>query len=490
MWKQCTALATAFLMSNKFANLHALKMRSISLKLTLAFMVVGVIGIALVAFVVRFQTQREFDQFVLNQFQVDLIEELQAYYQTNGSWENIHLLLVRNPDTPPADRAMMDGRRPSRFWAPVTLLDENRVVVYGGARHHPGQKLPKQPGEKSVPVEVDGAIVGWVLFESTQPDIAAFPVLPGSPDSPETLFLKNINRAIIFGALGAIALALLLGALLARTIARPIQDLTEATQVIAQGQLGHQVPVRARDEIGRLAESFNQMSSDLADSVQQRRQMTADIAHDLRTPLSVIMGYTESLSDGKLQGSPEMYRVMHNETQHLNRLIEDLRTLSLADAGELPLTKRPTEPLSLLERIAAAHQPLAQQKNIAIEVQAAADLPAINVDTDRMVQVLGNLVNNALRFTPEGGKVILSAQDGGNGRLQLQVSDNGPGIASADLPHIFSRFYRGDKSRVDNGDSGLGLAIVRSIVEAHGGSITAVSTPGEGATFTIDLPLA
>jgi signal transduction histidine kinase len=464
-------------------------MRSISLKLSLAFLAVGVIGIVLVAVFVRRQTQREFDQFVLNQFQADLVEELAAYYQANGSWENIHAVLVRNPNT----NNMMEGGRPSRYWAPVTLLDENRVVVYGGVRYRTGQKLPQQPGESSAPVTVNGTTVGWVLFENYRENTMPF------PESPESLFLKNINQAIFYGALGAIALALLLGVLLARTIARPIHDLTEATQVIAQGQLGHQVPVRTKDEIGRLAESFNQMSSDLANSVQLRRQMTADIAHDLRTPLSVIMGYTESLSDGKFRGSPEIYRIIHKETQHLNRLIDDLRTLSLADAGELPLTRRPAAPHELLGRIAEAHQVQAQQKNVSLIVEAADDLPLINVDPDRMVQVLGNLVSNAFRFTPEGGEIRLTATSATSTSLSagtaipqqihFHVEDTGPGITATDLPHIFNRFYKGDTSRQHNNESGLGLAIARSIVEAHGGQIKAASNPGEGTTFTIVLPV-
>lgn len=455
-------------------------MRSLSLKLTLAFLAVGVIGIVLIATVVRLQTQREFDQFVLNQYQANLIEELQAYYQTNGSWENIHAILVRNPDA--NNETTKDGRRPSRDWAPVTLLDANRVVVYGGIRYRTGEELPQQPGDRSVAIEVNGETVGWVLFDVFHDD------QPPYPESPESLFLKNMNRAILYGALGAVALALLLGILLARTIARPVQDLTEATQVIAQGQLGHQVPVRTRDEIGRLAESFNQMSADLAGSVQQRRQMTADIAHDLRTPLSVIMGYTESLSDGKFKGSPEIYRIMHKETQHLSRLIEDLRTLSLADAGELPLTRRLVAPHELLERIANAYQIQAEQQNVALKVSADPNLPLIDVDPDRMVQVLGNLVSNAFRFTPAGGEIGLTAVTTAN-TLTLTVQDNGAGIASEDLPHIFSRFYKGDKSRQHNGESGLGLAIARSIVEAHRGKITAVSPANAGTTFTITLPL-
>ncbi len=449
-------------------------MRSLTLKLTLAFLFVGVIGIVLVAVVVRERTANEFDRFVLDRSQNLLRDELTAYYQRNGSWEGINAILVNNRES--------GGNM--RMMAPVALLDAERRVVYGGMRYHPGQIVSERDGPKGVPVEVDNAVVGWLLFDTLRDR------MPTLPQSPETIFLENMNKAVWYGALGAAAIALLLGALLARSISRPVRDLTEGTQRIAQGDLGHQVPVRGQDELGDLAQSFNQMSADLAHANQQRRQMTADIAHDLRTPLSVIMGYTESLSDGKLQGSPEMYRVMHKETQHLGRLIEDLRTLSLADAGELPLTKRPSSPRALLEQMADAHQALAQRKNITLEVQAADGLPMIDVDTDRMAQVLGNLISNALRFTPEGGQVILTAMAEGNGRLQLSVQDNGAGIAPEDLPHIFSRFYRGDKSRLQTGESGLGLAIARSIVEAHGGQITAESILGVGTTFTINLPTA
>jgi signal transduction histidine kinase len=452
-------------------------MRSLSQKLTLAFLAVGVIGIVLVAAIIRLQTERQFDQFVLNQYQADLIEELQDYYRINGSWENIQAIIVRNPDSTEEMR-----RGTMRNWAPVTLLDENRIVVFGGVRYQAGIEIPKQAGDKSVPIDVDGNTVGWVLFDAFRP------ASPDFPNSPEALFLTNMNRATLLGAAGAIVLALLLGALLARTIARPVQDLTDATQVIAQGKLGHQVPVHTQDEIGRLAKSFNQMSTDLAASVQQRRQMTADIAHDLRTPLSVIMGYTESLSDEKFTGSPEIYRIMHKEAQHLSRLIEDLRTLSLADSGELTLTRRTVAPGELLARIAEAYEVQAQEKQISLSVDAAENLPQIDVDPDRMVQVLGNLVSNSLRFTQEGGEIGLTAVTH-NDNIRLQVKDTGSGIAQADLPHIFSRFYRGDASRQHNGASGLGLAIARSIVEAHDGQIKAESSPGKGTTFTITLPL-
>ena len=311
--------------------------------------------------------------------------------------------------------------------------------------------------------------------------------------SLEANFLSSMRRALILGALAAVLLAFTLGVFLARTISRPLRELTGATQRMAAGELGIQVPVRTNDEVGELADSFNQMSLDLAQATQARRQMTADIAHDLRTPLSVILGYTEALSDGKLSGAPETYDVMYKEAQHLSHLIDDLRLLSLADTGELPLNRRPVAPRDLLARTAAAHQPQAAKKEIDLQVAAAATLPEIDVDPDRMAQVLNNLVSNALRHTPQGGRVTLSAAQK-NGRLLLTVADTGAGIPPGDLPYIFTRFYRGDPSRSraarqQNGESGLGLAIARSIVNVHGGTISVDSTVGEGSTFTIALPL-
>jgi signal transduction histidine kinase len=241
--------------------------------------------------------------------------------------------------------------------------------------------------------------------------------------------------------------------------------------------------------LGTLATSFNQMSADLAQINQSRRQMTADIAHDLRTPLTVILGYTEALSDGKLNGSAEMYAVMHKEAQQLQRLIEDLRTLSLADAGELPLNQQQTDVGELLTRTAVAHQVQAQEQGITLHLQLPPNLPTLFIDPDRIAQVLGNLMRNALRHTPPGGVITLTAVCHPHA-IHLSVADTGSGINPTDLPHIFQRFYRGEKSRQQQEEeSGLGLAIAKSLVHAHHGTITADSTLGKGATFTISLPL-
>jgi two-component system sensor histidine kinase BaeS len=448
-------------------------MRSLAVKLTLAFLIVALTGSVVVALSVQLQTRREFDRYILQLVQSEFVTELIEYYQTNNSWDGVQSQFRVRP-------APGENREPPRFeLPPFSIVDATGQVVYGS---------PDRIGEqtaldtrRAVPLEVNGEVVGWI--------VPGFVDRRWTPGTPERAFMSNLNRWILVSAAIATVLALVIGILLARTIAQPIRKLRTATQVIAGGDLGYQVTVRAKDELGELADSFNRMSADLAHSNDLRHQMTADIAHDLRTPLSVILGYTEALSEGKLDGSSEVFGAMHEEAQHLQRLIEDLRTLSLADAGELPLMRRSVKPVTLLEQVAIAHKPHAQDKDISIEVKASQELPEIRIDPDRMAQVLGNLVSNALRYTPAQGCIRLVAE-GADGNVMLKVIDNGLGIPAEDLPYIFDRFYRADRSRqLHEGESGLGLSIAKSIVEAHGGSITVESLPGEGSTFTIAIPV-
>ncbi|MFZ2487150.1 MAG: ATP-binding protein [Anaerolineae bacterium] len=453
-------------------------MRSLTQKLTLAFLFIGLIGAALVAIFVSVRTQREFDQFVLDRYQQDIVDELAEYYEVNGSWaglSGISLQFARPDDDKP---------RPKYTSPPIALVDTTDTVVLESHDYRLGQQLNRNQLRNAIPIKVNGKLVGQVLVDTRDNNDQRDQV------SPEQEFLGRVNQAILYSALGATILALILGVLLARAISRPVKELTEATHRVAEGELGLQVPVRTRDELGDLAGSFNRMSADLATANQLRRQMTADIAHELRTPLSVILGYTEALVDGKLPGKPAIYEAMYGEARLLNHLIDDLRTLSLADAGELSLNRGLVLPSEIVERTATSHVALAAQRGISLQTQIAPDLPLVQVDRERMAQVLANLVTNALRYTPEGGAVTLSAQRVGDNQVQLQVRDTGPGIAADHLPFVFQRFYRADTSRSANGESGLGLAIAKSLIEAHGGTIRVDSIAGKGATFTITLPVA
>ena len=266
------------------------------------------------------------------------------------------------------------------------------------------------------------------------------------------------------------------------------EKITAATKKVAKGDLEQQVPIRSKDELGELAASFNQMSADLTQSRDLRRQMTADIAHELRTPLTVVLGHTEALSDGELPPNAETFEIIYDETKRLNRLVEDLRTLSLSDAGELHLNRSKIPPGDLLERAAAARKPEAKVKEIDLQIELPEELPEVDVDADRMTQVLVNLLDNALRYTPAGGWINLSAKRVQEG-VAISIQDSGPGIPPEDLDHLFERFYRGDKSRQrEEGGSGLGLAIGKSLVESQGGIIRVESQPGKGARFIIELP--
>jgi signal transduction histidine kinase len=303
----------------------------------------------------------------------------------------------------------------------------------------------------------------------------------------------DVARGIISAGLALVAVLLWVAAFFARRISRPLIRLTRAAQRLAGGDLAVRVTGGSVREIQDLSQAFNAMAENLAQADQQRRQLTADIAHELRTPLSIIRGRLEGLQDGIYQATPEQIAALLDETALLERLIEDLRLLALADAGQLPLYPEPLDPARLLQDAAHALAPQAEAQGVALHVAVHDTVPEVQADPQRIAQVLGNLVGNALRHTPAGGQVTLHvwrpplAPDGVD-RLLIAVADTGVGIAPADLPHIFDRFWRADRARVrSSGGAGLGLPIARRIVEAHGGQIWAYSQPGQGTTLTFSL---
>ena len=450
-------------------------MRSISSKLILAFLSIGVVSVLIIAVTAVWSTRAEFIRFLTDQTQLDIVDQLSEYHRTYGSWERAESVFGYGNNMQPG---MGPGHRRRE---PFALANANGLIIVPSGPYRRGDRLSEATLEKSIRITEDGQVIGFLIPLGTP--------FEGTPR--ELQFIQRINRLLLYGALIGAVIALVLGVVLSRTLTRPIRELTQATHAVSEGDLSQQVPVRSNDELGELAQAFNRMSSELSRSVNSRRQMTADIAHELRTPLSLILGHAEAVHDGVLAPTRENFEIIREEATRLEHLVNDLRVLSLADAGELSINLQSVEPGRLLQDVASTYQYQAQQKNVTLALDIAAPLPPIEVDPGRMTQVLTNILDNALRYTPDGGKIVLSAQEVDQ-HVELSIQDSGPGLSPEELQRIFDRFYRTDTSRQREGTvpggSGLGLAIAKSIVQAHGGQLSAESEPGQGLKVIVSLP--
>lgn len=301
-------------------------------------------------------------------------------------------------------------------------------------------------------------------------------------------FMAATFRWSLWSSLAALTLAALTGYWTAGRIARPVRHLRDAAGLLDLRDLSKRVPVESEDEIGELARTFNRMCDRLEAEDRSRRQLLADTAHELRHPLAVMQGHLDLLLDGKEEPSVEAILPLQDEVTRLTRLVGDLRDLSLAEVGQLSLRMCPVDVGEQVERLMMNLEPVAQAKEIQLVAEVAEGLPIISGDPDRIRQVILNLLTNALQYTPSGGQVIIGVSEAA-GEVRVQVVDTGPGIDPENLPHVFDRFYRGDKSRArGTGGSGLGLAIVRSITELHGGRVEVQSSRGSGTSFVVHLP--
>lgn len=291
--------------------------------------------------------------------------------------------------------------------------------------------------------------------------------------------LAGLAGLIFFGVVGT-----LITIRAVRRVASPIGELLEAAGRVAEGDYSARVAERGPREVRSLARAFNSMTARLQQHDAQRRSLLADVTHELRTPLTVVQGNLEGLLDGVYPRDDAHLEMILEETRVLSRLIDDLRTLALADSGALKLQKEPTDLAVLASEAVAAFRAQADAAGVALSVDAGANVPLLEIDPARMREVLANLIVNALQYTPRGGKVRVACSTGGDGRVTLSVGDTGSGISPDDLPHIFDRFYKTRDSR----GSGLGLAIAKNLVEAHGGEIRAESEVGRGTTMRVVLP--
>lgn len=457
-------------------------MRSISVKITLVLVVVSLIGALFTSFYIQNRTQKAFDTFIQDQDQQVLVEALIDHYRVNGSWENAQSVFQKVfPFTIHNNPGENSGGNSTGANAPFILTSpsgEIQDTSPGPGSPKAGTSIPLAEVEKGIAIDLDGEIIGWLVPAASQ----------RPRNNTQLNFLETVQDGLIISSGVTLLIALVLGGFLIQSFTRPIRKLADATEMVASGNLGYQVDIGHKDELGKLASSFNSMSADLEKADLARKQMTADIAHDLRTPLTVLQGYTEAMSEGKFEGNPEIFQTMHQQSQHLSYLIDDLKTLSLLDSEELNFQIQNINPSLVLQGLQPAFSPLAEDKGIQIDSTIPVDLPRVKLDPDRLNQIMGNLINNAIQVLSVGGSIEISARQEGN-KLTIRVSDNGPGIAADDLPLIFNRSFRADESRTSNGSSGLGLAITRKLVEAQGGRISVKSTLGEGTTFQVDFPI-
>ena len=446
-------------------------MHSLRFKWSLTLIITSLVGIILVGLIATQINASEYQRFRDEEIESTVAQAASDYYATFQTWDGLDNQLIGT-----AFRRFRDNDRPQR--TPFAIADTEGIIVKPSGNYQIGDRAIVADIENGIPIAVDNIQVGTLMITA-----------PMGFDESELKFLQRTNNALLVSAGGAVTVAVLLGILLSRQFLRPLAELTTAIESIQQGKFDQRVPVRTQDELGKLALAFNQMGEELQRANKLRRQMTADIAHDLRTPLTVISGYLEGLRDGSLQSTQTRFDTLFQEAQLLKRLIEDLRSLSLADAGELKLVYQTIAPQELLEQVIASFTPLADAQSITLNMEVGESLPLIEIDRDRMIQVLGNLISNSLRFTPPDGKITLSATLSDNYMI-LAINDTGSGIAPEYLENIFARFYRASESRYQgDSESGLGLAIAKSIVTAHSGRIAAESKLGAGTTIIIWLPV-
>ena len=456
-------------------------------KILLAFVLVVLGSTALTAFFANRSATAGLNVFVSRGAELRaqrLAPSLGNYYLRVGSWDGVgavldqNLAIIERGGRSGGPQRRINAQRLALFLDQrIILADDQRRVIYDSGDAIIGETLTRRLLTSAVPVVVDGGSVGYVLFAQQENDALT------------KQFFTGVNRGILLAALGAVALALVVAAVLSRQLVAPIRRLTQAARGISEGDLSQRVEASGGDEVGQLAVTFNQMAEKLETGEAQRRRLLADIAHELRNPLSTIQGNLEGMLDGVLPLEPEQVATVYDQTLLLSRLIEDLRLLSLAQAGQLPLERTEIDVESLVESVVDDFRPLAEINQVSLETELAHPLPRISVDRDRMGQVLANLISNALRYVPDSGRIKIAAVSI-NGNVEMSVSDNGSGISDDDLPHLFERFYRADMSRSRSaGGSGLGLAIAKELVEAHGGSIRVESTPGEGSRFFFTIPV-
>lgn len=461
-------------------------MNRLAIRLSLAFLLVAMLAIGAIAIIVRTTTENSFRSYVNQRnapiFSDQNITELETYYAENGSWEGVESLLPRGSGSG-AGRGQGRGAGggsggTGTGGAAIMLAGPDRTVLASTQPERVGQTLDDNLLESAIPLVVEGVHVGWLTQET-----------PGQQalGSAENRFLDETMHWLVIAAIGAGIFAVAVGGLLAWQLTRPMRALTHTAHELAEGRLGKQVNVSGATELQELGIAFNRMSHDLAEGETLRQRMAADIAHELRTPVSVLRGHLEAMLDGIYPLDVEHLAVAYDRTLFLSRLVDDLRILTRAEAGQLPLELVTMSPETLIAQLVESFTPLALDSEVTLAHDVAPSLPQVRVDKDRIQQVFGNLLTNALRHTPPGGTIRISASRAGSS-VRFRVANTGDEIPPEQAAHVFTPFWRAESARErDKGGSGLGLAIAQQLIRLHNGRIWVERQPGQ-TVFAIDLP--
>ena len=455
-------------------------MNRLWLKLSLAFLAISLAAIGVVAVLSARATGEQFRQYVVASGmagQPAWAQTLTAYYATNGSWKGVDDVLAQlGPGSMGMGRGRANAGGPN-----IAVTDATGRVVASKTGELVGDVLPASVLAQGVALTLNDQPIG-TLVNVRPADVVL--------DAQGQAFLHQVQTSLAWAALLAAVFSLALGTIVSRLLTAPLARLTQAAQAIAGGDLSQRVRVQSADEIGELGKAFNEMTASLAESEVLRKNLVADVSHELRTPLTVIQGNLQAILDGVYPLEMSQMAGLYDETRLLTRLVDDLHDLTLADAGQLRLERRLVNLAELARTALDQFSPVADAAGVKLELVVNEAVPAVIGDADRLAQVLRNLLSNALGYTPAGGLISVRVEPHA-GQVRLQVADSGVGIAATDLPHVFDRFYRGDKSRSRRGGgAGLGLAIARQLITAHGGTIEVASASEHGTTFTLSLPAA
>jgi signal transduction histidine kinase len=397
-------------------------------------------------------------------FQLPITSSLETYYVARGNWSGVSTVFNRSP-----------GIEASQ-WKHSLLLDtQNRVIVQHGLIVPPTNSWTYAPGptDISIPIRANGALVGTLIIEANS-------------RPSEVAFVLRYLLPIILLSLTLAVFATLIGLLLSRRVVTPLAEVISSAEKIAGGDLHARVQeTTGKDVLGDLGDSFNKMADSLEKNDRERREMLANIAHELRTPLTVLRGRLEGIMDGVYASDVSHIGPALEETYLLERLVEDLRLLTLAESHQLAFEKREVDLVEIARRSIGMFQPEAEENKVRLDLATSLDKAVVIADPLRTEQVIGNLLANALRYAPEGGRVWIEIGRHGD-ELATSVNDNGSGIPEADLPFIFQRFWRGEKSRSRaSGGAGLGLAIAKLLVEEQDGRIEACNLPEGGLKVSV-----